>query len=143
MECEFPTVNANPEAYRELFASLRSIAILGCSPNPEKDSHQVAAYLKDAGYQIFPVYPSEDTILGEPVYRSLAAIPFPVDMVNVFRKPEALPAIVEATLQRPEVKVLWTQLGIVHNESAARAEEAGLQVVQSRCVMVEHRALHS
>jgi hypothetical protein len=64
-------------------------------------------------------------------------------MVNVFRKPEALPAIVEATLQRPEVKVLWTQLGIVHNESAARAEEAGLQVVQSRCVMVEHRALHS
>jgi len=141
MQCEFPTVNLDPDQIRELFQNVKTIAILGLSPNPEKDSHHVAKYLQEKGYTIYPVYPKEETILGQPVFRSLVDIPHKVDMVNVFRKPEALPAIVDAVLKRGDVQYLWTQLGIVHNEAAKRAQDQGVKVVQSYCAMVEHRKL--
>jgi len=141
MECEFPTVNANQEMIREIFQRTETIAVLGLSPKPEKDSHKVAKYLKEHGYQIIPVYPKEENILGEKVYRSLGEIPGKVDMVNVFRRPEALPAIVDAILDRDDIDTLWTQLGVVHNRSAKKAENNGVTVVQSLCAMVEHRAL--
>ena len=141
MECEFPTVNSNMDEVKEIFESVKTIAVLGLSPNPEKDSHRVAAYLQQAGYKIVPVYPKEDEILGEKVYRSLKEIPFEVDMVNIFRKPDALGAIADACIERGDVKVFWAQKGIVNNEAAQKAKNAGMRVVQNQCAMVDHRNL--
>ena len=140
-ECEFPTVNSNPKEIKAIFDSVKTIAVLGLSPDASKDSHRVAKYLKEAGYTIIPVYPKEDEILGEKVYRSLAEIPFAVDMVDIFRKPAALDAIADACIERGDVKVFWSQKGIVNNEAAQKAEEAGMKVVQNHCSMVEHREL--
>lgn len=141
MECEFPTVNSTSDEIRDIFASVKTIAILGLSPDPDKASHRVAKYLQEKGFKIVPVYPKEDEILGEKVYRSLAEIPFAVDMVDIFRKPNALPMVAEATLARGDVKVFWAQKGIVNNEAAELVEKAGLKVVQNKCTMVEHASL--
>ena len=141
MECEFPTVNSNMEEVKEIFDSVKTIAVLGLSPDESKDSHKVAKYLKEVGYKIVPVYPKEDEILGEKVYRSLLEIPFSVDMVDIFRKPEALDAIADACIKRGDVKVFWTQRGIVNNAAAQKARDAGIRVVQSQCAMVDHKNL--
>jgi uncharacterized protein len=141
MDCEFPTINSNIEEVKEIFESVKTIAVLGLSPDATKDSNMVAAYLQKAGYKIVPVYPKGETILGEKVYNSLAEIPFPVDMVNIFRKPNALGAIADACIARGDVKVFWAQKGIVNNEAAQKAKDAGMKVVQNQCSMVEHRAL--
>ena len=140
-ECEFPTVNSNPKEIKAIFDSVKTIAVLGLSPDASKDSHMVAKYLKEAGYTIIPVYPKEETILGEKVYRSLLEIPFDVDMVNIFRKPAALNPIADACIEKGNVKVFWSQKGIVNNEAAEKAENAGMKVVQNFCSMVEHRSL--
>ena len=139
--CEFPTVNSNKEEIRKIFDTVKSIAIIGLSPNPEKDSHRVAKHLQEAGYKIFPVYPKEDTILGEKVYRSLAEIPESVDMVNIFRKPAVLVSIAKVAIERGDVKVFWAQKDIVNNEAAEMAKQAGMMVVQNHCSMVEHKNL--
>jgi uncharacterized protein len=141
MECEFPSVNSNKEQIREIFDTVKTIAVLGLSPDETKDSHKVAKHLQEAGYKIVPVYPREETILGEKVYRSLLEIPFDVDMVDIFRKPEALGMIADACIEKGNVKVFWSQKGIVNNEAAQKAQKAGMQVVQNMCSMVEHRAL--
>ncbi len=141
MECEFPTVNSNPEEMREIFESVKTIAILGLSPNESKASHMVAKYLQNAGYKIVPVYPKEEAILGEKVYRSLAEIPFEVDMVDIFRKPAAFDAIADACIARGDIKVFWGQLGLVNNAAAQKAKDAGMKVVQNHCSKIEHRAL--
>ena len=143
MECEFPTVNSNMEEVREIFESVKTIAVLGLSPNETKDSHRVAKYLQEHGYKIVPVYPKEETILGEKVYRSLAEIPFEVDMVNIFRKPAVLPAVADACIARGDVKVFWSQKGIVNNEAAQKAKDAGMIVVQNQCAMVDHKNLYN
>ena len=111
------------------------------SPDETKASHRVAKYLKEHGFKIVPVYPKEETILGEKVYNSLIDIPFEIDMVNIFRKPNALDPIADACIQRGDVKVFWAQKGIVNNEAAQKAEDAGMKVVQNMCSMVEHRDL--
>ncbi len=139
--CEFPTINSNKEEIKKIFDTVKSIAVLGLSPDPEKASHRVAKYLQEAGYKIYPVYPKEESILGEKVYRSLAEIPDSVDMVNIFRKPNALVPIAEATIARGDVKVFWAQKDIVNNEAAEMAKKAGMMVVQNHCSMVEHRNL--
>lgn len=141
MECEFPTVNSTSDEIRDIFSNTKTIAILGLSPDPSKASHRVAKYLKEQGFKIVPVYPKEDEILGEKVYRSLAEIPFEVDMVDVFRKPNALMAVADATIARGDVKCFWAQKGIVNNEAAEIVEKAGIKVVQNRCTMVEHAAI--
>ena len=141
MECEFPRVNSNNEEIREIFASVKTIAVLGLSPDETKASHRVAKYLKSVGYTIIPVYPKEETILGEKVYRSLAEIPVAVDMVNIFRKPNAFDAIADACIARGDIKVFWGQLGLVNNDAAQKAKDAGMRVVQNHCSMVEHKAL--
>jgi predicted CoA-binding protein len=143
MECEFPTVNANPEEFKEIFESVKTIAIPGLSPNEEKDSHRVAKYLQAQGYKIIPIYPKEETILGEKVYRSLEDVEEKIDMVDMFRKAAVADAIVDVIAKRGDVKVLWLQKGIVNNEAAKRAEEMGIKVVQNRCTMVEHRGIFS
>jgi predicted CoA-binding protein len=141
MECEFPTVNSNKEEIRHIFDTVKTIAVLGLSPDESKPSHRVAKYLKEAGYKIVPVYPKYDEILGEKVYRSLAEIPFKVDMVDIFRKPAAFDAVADACIQRGDVKVFWGQQGLVNNAAAQKAKEAGMIVVQNLCAMVEHRNL--
>jgi len=138
MECEFPSVNSTSDEIEKMFKETKNIAVMGLSPDPSKASHQVAAYLQKQGFKIVPVYPKEDTILGEKVYRSLSEIPFAVDMVDVFRKPKALLAIAQESIERGDVKFFWAQQGIVNNEAAKMAEEAGLKVVQNKCTMVEH-----
>ncbi|MEF3192390.1 MAG: CoA-binding protein [Campylobacterales bacterium] len=141
MECQFPEVNTPVERLGEIFSQVRVIAVVGLSPDETKDSYRVASYLQQAGFKIVPIYPKEEMILGEKVYRSLEEIPFAIDMVDVFRKADVLPEIVASIKKRGDVKVLWTQVGIVNNEAAREAEAAGVTVVQSRCAMVEHRRL--
>jgi predicted CoA-binding protein len=141
MECEMPLVNSNPEEMKEIFESVKTIAILGLSPNENKASNMVARYLQNAGYKIVPVYPKEDEILGEKVYRSLAEIPFEIDMVDIFRKPNAFDAVADACIERGDVKVFWGQLGLVNNAAAQKAKDAGMKVVQNYCTKLEHMAL--
>jgi len=136
-----PSVNSNKEEIIKYFKETKTIAVLGASPKPEKASHRVAKYLKEAGYKMIPVYPKEDEILGEKVYRSLSEIDVPIDMVVVFRKPAALDAISDAVIARGEVKTYWTQLGLVNNLAAEKVKNAGINVVQNLCAMVEHRNL--
>jgi len=143
MECEFPTVNSNMYEIKEIFDSIKTIAVLGLSPDESKDSHKVAKYLQAHGYKIVPVYPKGDTILGEKVYKSLEEIPFEVDMVNIFRKSAALDAIADACIRRADVKVFWAQKGIVNNEAAKKAQDEGMKVVQNQCTMVDHRNLQA
>ena len=141
MECEFATVNSNSEEIKSIFEATKTIAVIGCSPDESKASNRVAKYLKNAGFQIIPVYPKEDEILGEKVYRSLAEIPFKVDMVDIFRKPEVIAQVVDAAIERGDVDCVWTQLGLVNNEAAQRAVESGMKVVQNHCTKIEHAAL--
>jgi uncharacterized protein len=141
MECEFPTINSNSKEIKKILSETRTIAIIGLSPDATKDSHRVGAYLQNAGYIIVPVYPKEDTILGEKVYRSLSEIPFAIDLVNVFRKPDFVEEVVTDSIQRGDVKTIWTQKGIVNNHAAQRATDEGIKVVQNHCTMVEHRQL--
>ncbi len=141
VECEIPRVNSNPDEIRDILSEVKTIAVIGLSPNPEKDSHRVAKYLQEHGYTIIPVYPKGDKILGEKVYRSLSEIPGKVDMVDIFRKPAAFDAIADACIARGDVKVFWGQVGLVNNEAAERAKAAGMKVAQNLCAMVEHREL--
>ena len=139
--CEFPTVNSNMDEIKEILQSVKTIAVLGLSPDPTKASHRVAEYLQSVGYKIVPVYPKEETILGEKVYRSLAEIPFEIDMVDIFRKPAALDAVADACIARGDVKVFWAQKDIVNNAAAEKARNAGMKVVQNQCSMVDHKSL--
>lgn len=141
MECSFPTITAGKEEMKTIFETVQTIAIIGLSPDESKDSHRVAAYLQKKGYKIIPVYPKEEMILGEKVYRSLADIKEPVDMVNIFRKPEAMDFIVDEAIKRGDVRVVWSQIGIVNDEAARKAKENGMTVVQNRCLMVEHSSM--
>ena len=141
VECEMPTVNADDEEVKKLFEQTKTIAVIGASPNPQKDSHRVAEYLLEAGFEMIPVYPKEDEILGQKVYRSLKEIDKEVDMAVVFRKSEAVPFIADACLERGDVKTLWLQIGIVHNDAAQKCKGGGMVVVQNKCAMIEHKKL--
>ena len=120
----------------------KTVAIVGISPKPDRPSYIVAAYLKSKGYRIIPVRPDGEEILGEKVYRSLTEIPeeIEVDIVDIFRKPEDVPPVVEEATRRG-AKVVWMQEGIAHPEAAGRAEKAGLKVVMDRCIKKEHQRL--
>jgi predicted CoA-binding protein len=138
--CEFPESNPPNDAIRRILENSRTIAIVGLSDKPERDSFRVASYLKDHGYTIIPVNPTKMEILGEKAYPDLASIPTQVDVVDIFRKVDAIPGIVDEAI-RIQAKVIWMQLGLAHNESARKATEAGLSVVQSKCLKVEHQKL--
>ena len=113
---------------------------MGCSPKPERPSHYVAAYLKQQGYRIVPVNPGHKEILGEKCYESLLDIPFPIDVVDVFRRPEDVPPVADEAIMI-KAKALWLQSGITEPESEEKARKAGLIVVSDRCMLVEHRSL--
>ena len=116
------------------------MVIVGLSPKPHRDSHRIARYLLDHGYEVVPVYPREDEILGRKVHRRVQDVAGPIDLVNVFRRSEDLPAVFDDVLAS-EAAAVWTQLGCVDEDGARRAREAGLTVVMDRCVMVEHARL--
>lgn len=123
----------------ELLKTARTIAVVGLSGKPWRASYGVAQYMQRAGYRIIPVNPNLTSVLGEKAYPNLRAIPEPVDVVDIFRKPEAVPEIVEDAIAIG-ARVVWMQDGIVHNDAAARARQAGLAVVMNKCMMREHRA---
>ena len=115
----------------------RRIAMVGLSSNPFRPSHFAAIYLLAEGYDVIPVNPRESAVLGRTCYPSLTAIPGGVEVVDIFREPAAVPSIVEEAIAIG-AKVIWMQLGVVHEAAAARAREAGLQVVMDRCMKIEH-----
>lgn len=131
---------------RRILTATRVIAIVGVSPNPVRPSFFVARYLALKGYRVIPVNPGQagGTLLGETVYSDLAAIPkdIPVDMVDIFRRSDAVPVIVdEAMASLPQLRTIWMQLGVSNPEAAAKAEAAGLSVVQNRCPKIEYQRL--
>lgn len=115
----------------------RRIAMVGLSGNAYRPSHFAAIYMLAEGYELFPVNPREQAILGRQSYASLREVPGPVEIVDIFREPKAVPAIVEEAIA-VGAKVIWMQLGVIHEESARRAREAGLEVVMDACVKIEH-----
>jgi len=135
--CEIAAYNPPPEEIVAILRKYKVVAIVGLSPKPERDSHQVAKYMKENDYTVVPVNPGQKDILGEKCYPNLKAIPFPVDIVDIFRKPDAVPPIVYDAVEIG-AKAIWMQLGIVHNEAAEKAREAGLEVVMDRCMKIEH-----
>lgn len=122
-----------------------TIAVIGCSTTPGKAAHDVPAYLQRHGYRVIPVNPFADEILGERAYDSLADVEEEIDLVDVFRPSEEVPGVVDDVIARHEAEgdaaAVWLQLGIAHDEAAARAEEAGLKIVQDHCIKVEHARL--
>jgi predicted CoA-binding protein len=143
MECEISTTIINQEEIKQIFDETKTIAIVGCSPNSEKASNMVAKYLQNNGFKIIPIYPKEDIILGEKVYRSLTEIPkdIKIDMVDIFRKPAIIASVVEEVLKRGGIKTVWTQLGLVNNIAAEKAKKNGLKVIQDRCTKIEYKKL--
>ena len=139
--CEMPATNAAPAEIAALLGAARRIAVVGLSPRPDRPSHEVAAYLKAAGYVILPVNPNATEVLGERAWAAIEDVPGPVDVVDIFRRPEEVPPIVDAAI-RIGARAVWMQTGIVHNAAADKARAAGLTVVMNRCMMVEHRRLH-
>lgn len=114
----------------------QTVAVVGLSANPERPSHRVATYLKENGYKVFPVNPNEKEILGEISYPDLASIPKRVDVVDIFRRAEDVPPIVQEAISIG-AKVVWMQEGVVNEEAAATARQAGLKVVMDRCMRKE------
>jgi uncharacterized protein len=127
-------------AIPELLHNTRTIAVVGLSNKRMRASYGVAEYLQSAGYRIIPVNPLEDEVLGEKAYASLDDIPEHVDIVDVFRRSEYVPEIVESAI-RIGAGAVWMQEGVAHKDAAARARSAGLSVVEDRCILKEHRKL--
>jgi hypothetical protein len=125
---------------KQILQTTRTIASVGVSSNPDKESYQIVSYLKSHGYRIFPVNPTAAEILGEKSYADLATLPQKVDVVQIFRRPDDVPPIVEQAITIG-AKVVWMQLGAYNPEAAQRAKEAGLEAVGERCMRAEHMRL--
>jgi predicted CoA-binding protein len=132
--------NPTRDEIKKILQEAGTIAVVGLSDDPAKISHQVSAAMQAKGYRIIPVNPNADTILGEKAYPSLKDVPGPIDIVNVFRRPEHTPPIAEEAVG-VRAKTLWLQLGIVNDEAARIAQEAGLTVIMDRCIKVEDSIL--
>lgn len=132
--------NPSAEEIRDLLERVRHVAVVGLSPKPDRPSYGVARYLQSHGYHIIPVRPATAEVLGEPAYPGLREVPGPIDVVDVFRAPEHVGPIVEACIERG-VGALWLQEGVVNEEAARRAREAGMVVVMDRCMKKDHEAL--
>jgi uncharacterized protein len=122
---------------RRILERYRRIAMVGLSANPFRPSHFAAIYLMAEGYEVTPVNPREKEVLGRRSYSTLLEVPEPIEVVDIFREPAAVPEIVEQAIRR-QAKVVWMQLGVIHEEAAQRACDAGLEVVMDRCMKIEH-----
>ena len=138
--CELPDKNPPSKEIEEILAQCRTIAVVGLSPKESRDSNRVARYLIQQGYEVIPVNPGQKEILGKTCYRSLLDIPVAVDMADLFVNSARVPPVVDQAIQKG-VRVIWMQLGVVHNASARKAKEAGIQVVMNSCIMQEHKRL--
>jgi predicted CoA-binding protein len=127
---------------REVLTRAETIAVVGLSEKPERDSHQIAAYLRSVGYRVIPVNPVVAEVFGEPSYPSLTAIPaeIRIDIADLFRRSDQVPPVVEEAIAR-RIPTVWMQLGVEHAEAAARGRAAGLTVYENLCIMVQHKRL--
>jgi len=130
-------VEANIE---RILREARTVAVVGLSPRPERPSYGVASYLQQQGYRIIPVNPTVDQVLGKRSYPDLKSVPERIDVVDIFRRSEEVPAVVEEAIQ-VGARVIWMQEGVINEAAAARAREAGLEVVMDRCMLKEHQRL--
>lgn len=130
--------SGDDDGIRKLWSDTRTVALVGASPRPERDSHEVFAFLLERGYRVIPVNPraAGEEILGQRVYARLSDIDLPIDLVDVFRNSEAAGAVIDEAIG-VGARAVWLQLGVVHEEAAARAEAAGLVVVMDRCPKIE------
>jgi len=138
-QCEMPDYTPPSEEIERILQNSKRIAIVGLSPKTARDSNKVAQYLLKQGYEVIPVNPGQDRILERTSYKTLEDIPFPVDVADLFINPARIPPVVDQCI-RIGVKTIWMQLGIVHNEAASKAREAGIEVVMNRCIMREHQS---
>ena len=125
---------------KEVLSTPQAIAVVGCSPNPERDSHRIAKLLQAKGHRVIPVNPGQREILGELCYDSLRDIPEQVDMVDIFRRSEQVAPIVDEAIEAG-AKIVWMQLGVIDEQAATKAQHAGLTVVMDRCPAIEYRRL--
>ncbi len=132
--------NPSDPAIYDILATPKTIAVIGCSPNPDRDSHQIAALLKARGHTVIPVNPNCREILGQRCYASLSDIPEPVDMVDVFRRSEFVAQIADEAIAE-RASILWLQLDVIDEAAARKAQQAGLTVVMDRCPAIEYRRL--
>lgn len=132
--------NPSKEEITTLLRQAKTIAVVGLSENPDRTSHQVSKVMQEAGYRIIPVNPTADTVLGEKSYASLTDIPEQVDIINVFRRPEYLPALAKEAA-KTDCKVFWAQQGIVNEEAAAYLQARDFTVVMDLCIKVAHAVL--
>lgn len=123
----------------ELLSRVKTIAVVGLSSDPMRPSFGVSQYMQRKGYRIIPVNPNESSVLGEKAYSTLSEVPEKIDAVDVFRRPEFVPEIVEETI-RLKIPALWLQEGVIHESAAKRARDAGITVIMDRCILKEHRA---
>lgn len=140
-----PVENPSDSEIRDILSKPATVAVVGCSDNPARDSLRIARLLRSRGFRVIPVNPMLDSealrdVLGERCYPDLESIPDPVEIVDVFRRSEHVPEIVEVAIARG-ARVLWCQLGVIHHEAARRAREAGLTVVMDRCPAIEYARL--
>ena len=137
MECEYPELNATPGEIKEIIKNSKIIAVVGLSADEFKISYKVAEYLQRHGYRIIPVNPKYQKILGERCYPDLKSVPEKVDIVNIFRRSDAIPPIVDEAIEI-QAKVIWMQTGLINNAAAEKARNAGLKVVMNKCTKIEH-----
>ena len=132
--------NPSDPAIYDILSTPKTIAVIGCSPNPDRDSHQIAALLKARGHTVIPVNPNCREILGQRCYASLSDIPEPVDMVDVFRRSEFVAQTADEAIAE-RASILWLQLDVIDEAAARKAQQAGLTVVMDRCPAIEYRRL--
>ena len=130
-----------PTTIHSMLSTAKTIAVIGLSADASKPSHYVSAYMQQHAYKLYPINPSLTEVLGEKSFPSLSALPIKPDIVDVFRLPSAIPAIVDEMIALGLCN-LWVQQGIINTDAAHRAEESGIRVVMDRCIMVEHRRLN-
>jgi predicted CoA-binding protein len=141
-DCELPDFNPPDEEIARFLSSLRTVALVGASEKPDRPSHRVGAFLIDRGYTVHPVNPRLKKVFGRPCYPDLNSLPFKpgepgeIDVVDVFRRPEAIPSLVDEAIALG-ARCVWMQLGLAHNQAADKARKAGLLVVMNKCLKIE------
>ncbi len=128
------------EELKKLLTESKTIAVVGASPKPWRDSGEIASFLVRKGYKVFPVNPKYGEVLGMKCYPDLKSIPEKIDIVDIFRNPEEVEPVIDEAIAAG-AKAVWMQLGVVNEHAALKAEKAGLSVVMDRCIAIEHRAL--
>ena len=141
-QCELPDYTPPLKEMEKILRNSKRIAVVGLSPKTSRDSNKVARYLVIQGYEVVPVNPGQQRILERTCYKTLEDIPFDIDVANLFLNPTRISQVVDQCI-RIGVKTIWMQLGVVHNDAASKAREAGIAVVMNRCIKVEHQTLPS